>query len=157
MLRVKGYRGPATIVPLGVDTRAFQPLPATATGSPFTVGFVGRFEPHKGVHNLLRAAELIDCDVLLVGDGSLSDDVDQAAARRPGRVLRHRWVGHDELPALLNEMHVLAMPSVEVVQRNTVPWIGIRCANSSAGSWSRRWPVAYRSWAATSARSPRGG
>ncbi|MGC4757797.1 glycosyltransferase family 4 protein [Micromonospora trifolii] len=125
VLRIKGYRGPATIVPLGVDTRMFRPLPADPAARPFTVGFVGRFEPHKGVVDLLRAAELIDCDVSLVGDGSLGDDIARAAARRPGRVHRHGWAGHAELPTLLNEMDVLAMPSVEVVQRNTLPWIGI--------------------------------
>jgi glycosyltransferase involved in cell wall biosynthesis len=125
VLRVKGYRGPATIVPLGVDTRTFRPLPTDPAMRPFTVGFVGRFEPHKGVTDLLRAAELIDCDVSLVGDGSLGGEIDRAAARRPGRVHRHGWAGHAELPGLLNRMDALAMPSVEVVQRNTLPWIGI--------------------------------
>ncbi|MFY1615784.1 glycosyltransferase family 4 protein [Micromonospora sp. WMMD736] len=125
VLRVKGYRGPATIVPLGVDTRTFRPLPTDPAMRPFTVGFVGRFEPHKGVTDLLRAAELIDCDVSLVGDGSLGGEIDRAAARRPGRVHRHGWAGHAELPALLNRMDAVAMPSVEVVQRNTLPWIGI--------------------------------
>ncbi|WFE53755.1 glycosyltransferase [Micromonospora sp. WMMD1155] len=125
VLRVKGYRGPATIVPLGVDTRVFRPLTTDAAMRPFTVGFVGRFEPHKGVADLLRAAELIDCDVSLVGDGSLNGEIERAAARRPGRVHRHGWAGHAELPLLLNRMDVLAMPSVEVVQRNTLPWIGI--------------------------------
>ncbi|MFI6132813.1 glycosyltransferase family 4 protein [Micromonospora sp. NPDC051141] len=125
VLRIKGYHGPATIVPLGTDTRVFRPMVTGMADRRFTVGFVGRFEPHKGVADLLRAAELIDCDVLLVGDGSLTSEVERAAMRRPGRVVRHRWVGHDELPVLLNGMDVLVMPSVEVVQRNVVPWIGI--------------------------------
>ncbi|MGC4770465.1 glycosyltransferase family 4 protein [Micromonospora sp. DT44] len=125
VLRVKGYRGPATIVPLGVDTRVFRPLPTDPAMRPFTAGFVGRFEPHKGVTDLLRAAELIDCDVSLVGDGSLRGEIERAAARRPGRVHRHGWAGHADLPGLLNRMDALAMPSVEVVQRNTLPWVGI--------------------------------
>ncbi|WP_428963023.1 glycosyltransferase family 4 protein [Micromonospora fluostatini] len=125
VLRAKGYRGATTIVPLGVDTRTFQPPAAPRAAGPFTVGFVGRLEPHKGVLDLLRAAELVDCDVLLVGDGSLAPDVERAAARRPGRVRRHSWVGHAELPALLAAMTALALPSVEVVQRNVLPWIGI--------------------------------
>ncbi|MEU6078418.1 glycosyltransferase family 4 protein [Micromonospora sp. NPDC047074] len=126
VLRAKGYRGAAPIVPLGVDDRIFRPPPSRRVGyQPFTVGFVGRFEHHKGVLDLLRASELVDCDVLLVGDGSLTAEIDLAAARRPGRVRRHAWVGHAELPGLLGEMSVFALPSVEVVQRNVLPWVGI--------------------------------
>jgi glycosyltransferase involved in cell wall biosynthesis len=130
VLRVKGYTGPATIVPLGVDTTLFAPRPAVprqvgAPGARFTIGFVGRLEPHKGVADLVVAAERLDADLLIIGRGSLSDRVRAAAARRPGRVVLRDWAGHDELPALLAAMDVLALPSVEVVQRNVVPWIGI--------------------------------
>ncbi|MER7167441.1 glycosyltransferase family 4 protein [Micromonospora sp. NPDC000207] len=125
VLRAKGYRGDTRIVPLGVDTRRFRPPADAGRSGRFTVGFVGRFEPHKGVLELLRAAEIADCDVLLVGDGSLTPDVDRAARRRPGRIRRHAWVGHDDLPALLGGMNALALPSVEVVQRNVLPWVGV--------------------------------
>ncbi|MFI7080257.1 glycosyltransferase family 4 protein [Micromonospora sp. NPDC049903] len=125
VLRVKGYRGATTTVPLGVDTRIFRPRPEPETGRPFTVGFVGRFEAHKGVLDLLRAAELVDCDVVLVGGGSLDDDVDRAARRRPGRVRRYVWTGHTELPDLLAQMSVLVLPALEIVQRNVLPWVGI--------------------------------
>src|SRR3981081_2161209 len=40
LLRHKGSPGPATILPLGVDTEAFQPRP-TSRQRPFTVGFLG--------------------------------------------------------------------------------------------------------------------
>ncbi|MCZ7418624.1 MULTISPECIES: glycosyltransferase [unclassified Micromonospora] len=125
VLRVKGYRGAATNVPLGVDTTIFRPRAEAAAVRPFTVGFVGRFEPHKGVLDLLRAADLADCDVLLVGDGSLTADIDRAAWRRPGRIRRHRWTGHAQLPDLLAQMSVLALPAREIVQRNVLPWVGI--------------------------------
>ncbi|MGP3924098.1 glycosyltransferase family 4 protein [Streptomyces sp. 8N616] len=124
VLRTKGYRGPATIVPLGVDTDRFTPREAPRT-HPFTVGFVGRLEPHKGIGDLLRAAERVDCDLLVVGDGSLRGEVERAASDRPGRVELRPWADHAELPALMNRMNVLALPSVEIVQRNLVPWIGI--------------------------------
>lgn len=124
LLRHKGYPGPATILPLGVDTEAFQPMP-TSRHRPFTVGFLGRLEPHKGVGDLLRAAELLDYDLLVVGDGSLRQEVERAAARRHGRIHLTPWVDHAELPSLLTRMHVLVLPSVEVIQRNIVPWIGI--------------------------------
>ncbi|GAA1880460.1 glycosyltransferase [Streptantibioticus ferralitis] len=124
VLRAKGYRGPATIVPLGVDTDRFRPS-TEPKAHPFTVGFVGRLEPHKGIADLLRATELLDCNLLLVGDGSLRDMVEKAEANRPGQVQLKRWVDHTQLPWLLSRMHAVALPSMEIVQRNVVPWIGI--------------------------------
>ncbi|RKR86145.1 glycosyltransferase involved in cell wall biosynthesis [Micromonospora pisi] len=126
VLRAKGYRGAATIVPLGVDTTLFQPRPAPRPqGGRFTVGFVGRLEPHKGVRDLLRAVELLDCDLLAVGGGSLAPEIERLAANRPGRVRLHGWTDHGNLPKLLARMDVLVLPSIEVIQRNLVRWIGI--------------------------------
>ena len=125
VLRVKGYRGRATLVPLGVDTSAFQPSPTTPPPRPFTAGFVGRLEPHKGIGDLLRAVELLDCDLMVVGDGSMRPEVERAAARRPGRVTLCGWADHQTLPGMLARMDALVLPSIELVQRNVVPWIGI--------------------------------
>ena len=136
VLRAKGYRGPATIVPLGVDTRHFTPSPVGGSGgcppgidtaSPegrFTVGFVGRLEPHKGIATLLAAVETLDVDLLVVGRGSLSPLVHAAAARRPERVRVVDWADHELLPSLLCRMVVLTLPSTEVIQRNVLPWVG---------------------------------
>jgi glycosyltransferase involved in cell wall biosynthesis len=124
VLRHKGYRGAAPIVPLGVDRDRFAPAPGPAPG-PFTVGFVGRLEPHKGVTDLLAAAQRARARLLVVGDGAQREDVLAAAAERPGEVELVPWCSHDELPGLLRRMHVLALPSVEVVQRNVLPWIRV--------------------------------
>lgn len=124
VLRTKGYRGPATIVPLGVDTDVFQPCGSPEPGH-FTIGFVGRLEPHKGISSLLRARELLNCRLLVVGDGSLRGEVEQAAARHPGHIELTAWADHSRLPALLSRMDALVLPSMEIVQRNLVPWIGI--------------------------------
>ncbi|WP_329110904.1 glycosyltransferase [Micromonospora sp. NBC_01699] len=126
VLRAKGYRGPATIIPLGVDTALFRPRPTPRPQARrFTVGFVGRLEPHKGVRDLLRAVELLDCDLLAVGGGSLHPEIERLAARRPGRVTLAGWTDHADLPRLLSRMDVLVLPSIEVIQRNLVRWIGI--------------------------------
>ena len=124
VLQAKGYRGPATIVPLGVDTRRFNAAAPSPDGR-FTVGFVGRLEPHKGIATLLAAVEPLDVDLLVVGRGSLSPLVGAAASRRPDRVRVVDWADHDQLPSLLSRMNVLALPSTEVVQRNVLPWVGI--------------------------------
>lgn len=124
VLRIKGYLGPASVVPLGVDTQAFKPAPLQRQ-RPFTVGFVGRLQPEKGIDDLVRAAEMLNCQLLVVGDGSQRGQIEQAAARRPGHVRLVPWVDHTELPSLLACMDVLVLPSLEVVQRHVVPWIGI--------------------------------
>ncbi|GIJ49090.1 glycosyl transferase family 1 [Virgisporangium aliadipatigenens] len=113
VLRAKGYEGPATVVPLGVDTALFTPAPVAPPSGRFTAGFVGRLEERKGVAVLLAAAERVDCDVLLVGAGSRSDLVDEAARRRPGRVLRQGPTGPADRPACLSRMDALVLPSVE--------------------------------------------
>ncbi|WP_020574381.1 glycosyltransferase family 4 protein [Actinopolymorpha alba] len=125
VLRTKGYRGQVRLVPLGVDTELFQPVAMPLPSHPFTVGFVGWFTRYKGIGDLLAAARQIDCDLLFVGSGSLSEEIQQEAARRPGRIELHSWVDRRDLPALLARMDVLALPSVELVQRNVAPWIGI--------------------------------
>jgi glycosyltransferase involved in cell wall biosynthesis len=124
VLRTKGYRGPATVVPLGVDTTVFSPADPVPP-HPFTVGFVGRLEPHKGIADLLAAAETLDCRLLLVGRGSLSPMVEAAVRRRPDRVRLVGWLDHEELPGVVRQMDVLTLPSAEIVQHNVLPWIGI--------------------------------
>jgi glycosyltransferase involved in cell wall biosynthesis len=125
VLQAKGYAGPATIVPLGVDTTVFTPGPPAPPDRRFTVGFVGRLEPHKGVRDLLTTVERIDADLVVVGRGSLTPAVKEFAARRPSRVTLRDWADHTDLPGLIAQMDVLALPSVETIQRNLVPWIGI--------------------------------
>ncbi|WFE21878.1 glycosyltransferase family 4 protein [Solwaraspora sp. WMMD937] len=125
VLRVKGYAGNASVVPLGVDPNLFRPGPTGDAGRRFTVGFVGRLEHHKGIADLLRAAESVDCDVAFIGEGALRPLVEQAIERRPGRIVLHSWADHHDLPGHLNRMDALALPSIEVVQRNVLPWVGI--------------------------------
>lgn len=125
VLRTKGYQGAATIIPLGVDTELFAPATDPHPPRRFTVGFVGRLEPHKGIRDLLTAAQQVDCDLLVVGDGSEAPAVREAAELAPDRVRLQHWVDHEELPGLLHQMDVLVLPSAEIVQRNVLPWVGI--------------------------------
>ncbi len=124
VLRIKGYQGPARIVPLGVDRARFTSTTDPPAG-PFTVGFVGRLEPHKGLADLLAAARGAHLRLLIVGDGSLRGEVEAEAAARPGQVELVPWSDHDELPALLSRMHVLALPSIEIVQHHVLPWMRV--------------------------------
>lgn len=124
VLRAKGYRGPAELVPLGVDRAAFARRGAEPEG-PFTVGFVGHLEEHKGIAELVAARDRIGCRLLVVGDGSLRPWLEEQAARRPGEIELLPWTDRSALPGLMARMHVLALPSVEVVRRTVAPWIGV--------------------------------
>lgn len=123
VLRAKGYAGPAEIVPLGVDLDRFRPRSAPPP-EPFTIGFVGRLEEHKGVRDLVAAADLLGSRLLVVGDGSLRPWLEREAARRPRRLELVPWATHDQLPNVLARMHALAVPSTEIVQRN-LPWVAV--------------------------------
>ncbi|MGI8622258.1 MAG: glycosyltransferase [Solirubrobacteraceae bacterium] len=124
VLRAKGYLGPAELVPLGVDRVAFTPRAAPPAG-PFTVGFVGRLEEHKGIADLVAARDRLGCRLLLVGDGSLRPWLEDQAARRPGAIELLPWADRALLPGLMARMHALALPSVEIVRQNVAPWMRV--------------------------------
>jgi glycosyltransferase involved in cell wall biosynthesis len=75
VLRAKGFKKPAPIVPFGVNTEAFVPRPIRSERDeqPLTIGYVGRMLPGKGLNVLAEAlAQLKDLPwrLLVVGDGS---------------------------------------------------------------------------------------
>lgn len=128
VLRKKGYAGPASLIPLGVDTTHFKPLREShrqSDSADFTVGFVGRLETHKGVADLLTAVQLVGCRAIFVGDGSLKADIEAAAAASSGRIQLLGWTDHADLPSIMDRFDCLVLPSIEIVQRNLLPWIGI--------------------------------
>jgi glycosyltransferase involved in cell wall biosynthesis len=63
--------------------------------------------------------------LVIVGDGSQRALVEAEAAARPGEVELVPWSNHDDLPVLLRRMHVLALPSIEIVQHNVLPWMRV--------------------------------
>ncbi len=94
LLRRWGYRRPTPLIPaLGVDTETFRPCPPTRR-SVFTVGYVGRLVPEKGI------------DVLL-------DALAQLRARRPELPLRAEIVGSGpEEAALRLQVQTLGLAAV---------------------------------------------
>lgn len=123
VIRRKGYEGRSSIVPLGVDRDLF--MPRAKRRRRFTAGYVGRLEEHKGIRQLLQAARTVECQLRIVGNGSLRSLVEEEQRIRPGAIELLPWVSHSELPRELCRMDVLVLPSIPVVQRNFLPWIKV--------------------------------
>jgi glycosyltransferase involved in cell wall biosynthesis len=147
--RAKGYAGPLRVVPqFGVDPELFRPaIPHPPTPSPFdgegasdldsvylenpsplmergrgevfTVGFVGRLVPEKGVDLLVRAfaqlaREGTGARLLLVGGGPERDRLDALAVELGVRecVEFIAQAPSMEMPALYPRMDALVLPSL---------------------------------------------
>ncbi|MCU0511412.1 MAG: glycosyltransferase family 4 protein [Anaerolineae bacterium] len=114
--RAKGYRGPlATIPQFGTDPDLFQPQPQPQP-RPFTIGYMGRLVPEKGIALLLEAAAGLpgDWHLRLVGGGPLRSALAQQAARL-GIAPRVEFVGQvasTAMPAQMAALDVLVLPSL---------------------------------------------
>jgi len=80
-----------------------------------TVGFLGRIDEEKGVRELAEVARLLPDDVTFrfIGDGDLYDwlEAELADEIAAGTVELAGWVDHDDVPAELNGLRLLVMPS----------------------------------------------
>lgn len=114
---------PHRMIPLGVDLDAFRPdasarseilrkLSWPSAGPP-VIGYLGRFVPEKGVAMLQRILSRIKSPwrAMFVGGGPLESELRAWAATQPDQVRIVTGVAHDEVPAYLNAMDILAAPS----------------------------------------------
>ena len=91
------------------------------------IGYVGRLDEEKGIMNLVKAMpEIVSYDpsieLLIIGDGALKESVRDFIVKNH---LEHSiklagWVRHDELPAYLNSMKLLVIPSYTEGLPNTM-------------------------------------
>lgn len=125
---LKGRRGyaskPHRVLPLGVDVDMFRPDPAAGVAvrqaigwseaGPPVVGYLGRFVPEKGLALLMQALADVRTPwrALFVGGGKLEAGLREWGRCFPDdRVRVITGVPHDEVPAHLCAMDVLAAPS----------------------------------------------
>lgn len=81
---------------------------------PLHVAFVGSVMPHKGVHVLVRALQLVGADVECTVHGDLMPDYARALHEmdRTGRVRFAGRYAADDMPAILSAADVAVIPSV---------------------------------------------
>ena len=104
---------PVAVIPLGVDTARFASASALElpdVGRP-RIGFIGRFEPVKGLDVLLDAVQRLHtpAELVLVGDGSLRGRL------RGSRIHVLPAVAFERVPSLLKGLDVLVLPSVTIL------------------------------------------
>jgi glycosyltransferase involved in cell wall biosynthesis len=82
------------------------------------IGYIGRLSGEKGVLNLAMAIPKVleknkDVKFLIIGDGQLRQEIqeyiDAHALKNNAKVLG--WIPHKDLPAYLNELKLLVLPS----------------------------------------------
>jgi glycosyltransferase involved in cell wall biosynthesis len=100
-------------LPNAVDINAFKPKPAQKPSN-FTVAFIGRLVPWKGLEVFIRSAKLVmkkyeDVEFLVVGGGPLlknhgdsekSEQIHFVGPQSPGKI-----------PQLLDSINILVLPS----------------------------------------------
>jgi glycosyltransferase involved in cell wall biosynthesis len=120
VMRAKGFRGEASVVPNAVDVELFRPLDREACRkqfgfSGFTVGYIGRFVERKGIQDVIAALAQCPADVsaVLVGCGEYEPELKRQICQRglQGRVRIIPQVAASELTPIMNAIDALVLPS----------------------------------------------
>jgi glycosyltransferase involved in cell wall biosynthesis len=122
IIRGHGYSGPLSILPqTGVDPEHYSPVPSDSARDGFTLGYVGRFVPEKGIGDLVAALALLEPRYRLVRVGAGSDEARLRALADTlgvaGRITWHAPVPTTEVPAVMRAFDALVLPS-----RTTSNW-----------------------------------
>jgi glycosyltransferase involved in cell wall biosynthesis len=117
----KGLRGQTVTLGLGVDLEQFSPPAEKRPPGPFRLGYVGRLEPHKGVHLLVEAlASLPGIELWVFGDGSCRPEL-QAQVATLGLESRVRFAGFVSGAALASAYR--SVDAIAVPSQRTLRWV----------------------------------
>lgn len=118
VLGEKGWHGPSTVLPLGIDPDEFPPAPSSGVerkAAP-VVGYLGKLDEQKGIPDLLAALDRLHAggasfEARFIGAGPLAEETARhvrAAAWR-GEVLPA--IPRESVPRTLAAMDLVVMPS----------------------------------------------
>jgi L-malate glycosyltransferase len=138
ILRQRGYQNTLKVMPqLGVDETLFYPTSKDADLSrrfeikptDFVVGFVGRFVEEKGLLTLAEALaglKQLPWKWVLVGQGKLRSQIAEKSIEWGinDRIIWVESVSHQEVPAYINLMDCLVLPSQTSYKFKTLTTIG---------------------------------
>ena len=118
VLRAKGFKKPAPIVPFGVNTEAFvpKPLKPETSNESLTIGYMGRMLPGKGLNVLADALEKLKdlpWRLLVVGDGSERESFEQQLSAL-GLMSRAEFTGAIDfalMPEYFHKLDVMVIPT----------------------------------------------
>lgn len=127
ILRRRGFRAAATVIPPGFDLSLFRKLDATDVRQNldvqhrFVIGYIGRIVYEKGLDILIRSLASLPTEsvLLFIGSGPHRPILNKLAFELglSSRVLWIPWVKSSELPQYMNALDALVLPS-----RTTANW-----------------------------------
>ncbi len=138
ILRQRGYQNTLKVMPqLGVDETLFYPTSKDADlshrfgieSTDFVVGFVGRFVAEKGLLTLgeaLAGLKQLPWKWLLVGQGKLRSQLVEKSIEWgiSDRIIWVESISHEEVPAYINLMNCLVLPSQTSYKFKTLTTVG---------------------------------
>lgn len=104
-------RRPVFVAPTYVNTTLFDADVAAKPNSD-TIVFVGRLEAQKNVLNLVSACHLAGAPLIIVGDGSLRDEMKALVARLSAKVEIIPRMQNVDIAGLYKAYRMFALPSV---------------------------------------------
>jgi len=119
VLRARGFNKNILKIYWGIDAAIFTNEcndPKPHEHSCFTIGYVGRFVPEKGLQSLFYGVSKLsfDFDLLLIGSGPLKEELRSLAEtlQISTKVKFIDVLSHEDLVKYYQAMHVLVLPSL---------------------------------------------
>lgn len=97
-------------IPNGVDTNIFKPG-KKANNKRKIVLSVGRLEKQKNYQSLIKALPGLDVKLLLIGKGSLKEELIKLAEEKMVDLVIIDQVGNEDLPKYYNQADIFVLPS----------------------------------------------
>ncbi|MBI2596240.1 glycosyltransferase family 4 protein [Candidatus Daviesbacteria bacterium] len=105
-------RSKSVFIPNGVDTKLFKPYPQKHIRKRLKLLNIGRLEPQKNQINLVKAMKGISADLLILGNGSLENQIIEEAKRLGVNLKILEKIDNSKLPAIYNDADIFVLPSL---------------------------------------------